>query len=234
MTPVLLIAGNFVRENRWPLITLLVYVIVFGGGITFVGETPLEDAVYLLRSVGVYGLAFTALMAASGINNERRSRRILAVLSKGIDRGQYLGGLLLGTLLCAGIYCLTVGLIGSLALSRHVRSPERIWELVGVLIASFALVATVSLFFSTFLHPLMAAAAAAVTLTTKGGIARIAGGAWPKVLPSYTLAEAMVSFSPSGWHAPWTAAAWAIVHSFVFWVLATLVFSRRDIAVAVE
>ena len=28
--PVLLIAANFVRENRWPLITLVAYVIVFG------------------------------------------------------------------------------------------------------------------------------------------------------------------------------------------------------------
>jgi hypothetical protein len=44
----------------------------------------------------------------------------------------------------------------------------------------------------------------------------------------------MVSFSLRGWHAPWTAAAWAVAQALVFGVLATLVFSRRDIAVAVE
>ncbi|MBZ5629830.1 MAG: hypothetical protein LAO06_13305 [Acidobacteriia bacterium] len=53
-------------------------------------------------------------------------------------------------------------------------------------------------------------------------------------VPRYTLADAMVSFSVSGWYAPWTAAGWAIAYSLVFWLLATLVFSRRDIAVAIE
>ena len=56
-----------------------------------------------------YGLAFTGLMAASGINNERRSRRMLAVLSKGIERWQYLGGLLLGAMIDAAIYCIAIG-----------------------------------------------------------------------------------------------------------------------------
>ena len=65
MIPVLLIAGNFVRENRWPLITLLVYVGVFGGAMAFVGGASLDDTQFFLRSVGVYGLAFTGLMAAS-------------------------------------------------------------------------------------------------------------------------------------------------------------------------
>ncbi|MBZ5568638.1 MAG: hypothetical protein LAN64_12390 [Acidobacteriia bacterium] len=232
MTPVLLIAANFVRENRWPLITLVAYVIVFGAAATFINDSSLDDTMFLLRSVGVYGLAFTGLLAASGLNNERRTRRVLAVLSKGIHRAQYLGGLLLGTLFCSGIYSLVVGLIGSLALAHRGRSPERLWELVGVLIASFLLAGTAALFFSTFLHPLMAAAAAALTLATMGAVGRVL--AVPNLLPSYTLADAMVSFSVSGWYAPWAAAGWAIAYSLVFWLLATLVFSRRDIAVAVE
>ena len=234
MTPVLLMAGNFARENRWPLITLLAYVALFGGGVTFFGDPPLEDTIFLLRSVGVYGLAFTALLAASGINNERRTRRMLAVLSKGIEREQYLGGLLLGTLLCSGLYCLVVGLVGSLALARHSWSAGKLWELVGVLIASFLLTATVSLFFSTFLHPLTAAAAAALTLGAMALGGRLLGGPWTSILPSYALADAMVSFDLRGWRAPGTAAAWAVAQSCVFSVVATLVFSRRDIAVAVE
>jgi ABC-type transport system involved in multi-copper enzyme maturation permease subunit len=234
MIPVLLIAANFVRENRWPLITLLAYVAVFGGGVAFVGNPSLEDTTFLLRSVGVYGLAFTALLAASGIHNERRTRRVLAVLAKGIHRGQYLAGLLLGTMLGAVIYGLAVGLVGSLALARYSRSPGKLWELVGVLIASFLLTAAVSLFFSTFLHPFMATAAAALTLGAIALGGRLLGGPWTNILPSYALADAMVSFSLQGWRAPWAAAAWALVHAIVFWVSATLVFSRRDIAIAVE
>jgi len=234
MIPVLLIAANFVRENRWLLITLLVYVFVFGGAVAFVSSSTLEDAVFFLRSVGIYGLAFTGLMAASGINNERRTRRMLAVLSKGIERGQYLAGLLLGAMLDAAIYCLTIGVIGTVALARYGQSSTKLWELVAVLIASFLLVGTVALFYSTFLHPLMATAAAALTLGAMAVVGRALGGAWTNVLPGYTLADAMVSFGLDGWHAPWTAAGWALVLALCFGILATLVFSRRDIAVAVE
>jgi hypothetical protein len=234
MTPVLLIAANFVRENRWPLITLLMYVAVFGGAMAFVADASLDDTIFFLRSVGVYGLAFTGLMAASGINNERRTRRMLAVLSKGIERRQYLTGLLLGVMVNAAIYCAAVGAIGTLALARHGQPTKNMWELVGVLIASFLLAGTAALFFSTFLHPLMAAAAAGLTLATLGAAGRVLGPPWTQVLPAYTLTDAMVNFGLHAWRAPLSAAAWAVVHSFVFWMLATIVFARRDIAVAIE
>jgi hypothetical protein len=180
----------------------------------------------------VYGLAFTALLAASAINNERRTRRVLAVLSKGIHRAQYLAGLLLGALGCSGIYSLVVGLIGSLALTRRGHSPEKLWGLVGVLIASFLLAGTAALFFSTFLHPLMAVAAAALVLASMGAVGRLTGA--PNLLPGYTLADAMVSFDVHGWHAPWMACGWALVQSLAFWALATIAFSRRDVALAIE
>ncbi len=234
MIAVLLIAGNFVRENRWPLITLLVYVGVFGGAVAFVGGSSLDDAMFFLRSVGVYGLAFTGLLAASGINNERRTRRMLAVLSKGIERRQYVTGLLLGAMTDALVYCLAIGSVGTVALVRHREPVQALWMLVGVLVASFLLAGTAALFFSTFLHPLMATAAAAVALALMGAVGRVLGGAWASILPAYTLADAMVSFGLREWSAPWAACGCAVAQSFFFWIMATVVFSRRDVAVAVE
>ncbi|MGZ7028304.1 MAG: hypothetical protein ACXVG9_03200 [Terriglobales bacterium] len=234
MTPVFLIAANFVRENRWPLISLLVYVLVFGGAAIILGGSTLEDAVFFLRSAGVYGLAFTGLLAVSGVNNERRTRRMLAVLSKGIERWQYLGGLLLGVMVDAAIYSVAIFAVGTLAFARYGQSSTVLWELAGLLLASFLLAATVALFYSTLLHPLMATAAAAITLATMGALGRVLGGMWANVLPSYTLAEAMVNFSGSGWHAPWAACGWAVAESVVFAAMAALAFSRRDIAVAIE
>jgi ABC-type transport system involved in multi-copper enzyme maturation permease subunit len=234
MIQILLIAGNFMRENRWPLLTLLVYVAVFGGAMAFMADASLDDTLFFLRSVGVYGLAFTGLMAASAINNERRTRRMLAVLSKGIERSQYLTGLLLGVMFNAGIYCAAVGAIGTLALARHGQPAGKIWELVGVLMASFLLAGSAALFFSTFLHPLMAAAAAGITLATLGAAGRVLGPPWAQVLPAYTLTDAMISFGLQAWRVPLTAAAWAAVHSILFWMLAAMVFARRDIAVAIE
>jgi ABC-type transport system involved in multi-copper enzyme maturation permease subunit len=234
LKPVILIAGNFVRENRWPLIALLLYVFVFGGAMASVGEASAEDILFFLRSVAMYGLAFTGLLAASAINNERRSRRILAVLSKAVERGQYLVGLLAGVMLAAAIYCAAIGIVGSAALARHGEGAGEVWGLVAILLAGFLLVATAALFFSTFLHPLLAAAAAAATLAATAAAARALGPGWENLLPAYTLVSSMVSFTVTGWQPPWLAAAAAVVHAAVFWALATVVFSRRDIAVAVE
>ncbi len=234
MTPVLLIAWNFVRENRWPLITLLLYVVVFGGAMAYLGEASTEDVLFFLRSVAMYGLAFTGLLAASAINNERRSRRILAVLSKAVERGQYLLGLLTGVMLAAAIYCSAVGAVGTVALARHGAHAGQVWDLVAILIAGFLLVSTTALFFSTFLHPLLAAACAAVALAALGAAGRTLGGAWSSALPAYTLVDSMLSFNFRGWEAPWLATVVAVVHAAIFWALATVVFSGRDIAVAVE
>jgi ABC-type transport system involved in multi-copper enzyme maturation permease subunit len=234
MTSVLLIAGNFVRENRWPLLTLLLYVLVFGGAMAFAGEASAEDILFFLRSVAVYGLAFSGLLAASAINNERRSRRILSVLSKAVERGQYLVALLAGVMAAAAIYCAAIGLVGTAALARHGAPVMKVWELVGVLLAGFLLVATAALFFSTFLHPLPAAAAAAVLLAATGAVGHALGPAWENLLPAYRLVASMLDFNLAGWQPPWLAAAWAVAHAAIFWTLATIVFSRRDIAVAVE
>ena len=234
MIPIVLIAANFVRENRWALITLLLYVAVFGGAVSFLSDASMEDTLFFLRSVGAYGLAFTGLMAASGINNERRTRRMLAVLSKGIYRSQYLTGLLLGAIFEAAVYCTAIGIIGTLALARRGAASDEVWDLVLVLLPSFLLAGTIALFYSTFLHPLLAAMSAAATLAVMGGIGGVLGGPWTHRLPTYILGSAMVSFGLETWRAPWTAAGWAVIDAVVFWVLATFVFSWRDIAVAVE
>lgn len=234
MKPAFLIAANFVRENRWPMLTLLVYVMFFGLATGFMPDPSGEDIVFFLRSVGVYGLAFTGLMAASGIYNERRSRRILAVLSKSVERGEYLGGLLLGAMLDAAIYCLAVLGVGTLALARHGAPVAAVWNLVAVLMAAFLLAGTAAMFFSTFLHPMLAAAFAGGTLAAMAIVGQILGPPWPTLFPAYTLAGAMINFGVMSWHAPWAAALVAVIQSVIFWALATLVFARRDIAVAVE
>lgn len=234
MIPIALIAANFVRQHRWPLLALLAYVAVFGGGMAM-GERPdHDDILFLLRSLGMYGLAFMALLAASAIHNERRSRRILAVLAKGIERGQYLAGLLVGTGAAGVLYCLAIGGVGSWALVRNGLPVAPLWTLLAIFLAAFLLIGTAALCFSTFLHPLFAVIAAIVTLGSGSALARHLGPPWENIIPAARLIESMLAFSYRGWHAPWLAAAWALADALFFWFLATLIFERRDIAVAVE
>lgn len=230
MTPVVLIAGNFVREQRWPLITLLLYVVVFGVGLGLAGGQSQEDTLFMMRSTSMYGLAFAGLLAASALNNERRSRRILAVLSKGIERGQYLAGLLTGVGIASAVYCATVMGAGMLALHR----VNDILPFGLLLIVLYVYTATVAVTFSTLFHPLLATAFAGLWLTAEGALARALGGVWNSVLPSWQLVERATSFGAPEWTMPWTACLSAVLHAVLFWAVATAIFERRDIAVAVE
>lgn len=221
---------NFVREQRWPLITLLLYVAVFGGGITLFGGQSEDDTLFMLRSTSMYGLAFTGLLSASALNNERRTRRILAVLSKGIERSEYLAGLLLGAMLASAVYCLTIFAVGALATHKiGILLPFAM-----MLMVLFLLAASVALAFSTVFHPLLASAAAGLLLGAEGLLARALGGLWELLLPSYLLVDRAVNFGEPDWHAPWMACLAAIVQAGIFWFVANAIFSRRDVAVAVE
>lgn len=230
MRPVLLIALNFVREQRWPLITLMLYVIVFGAAVAIAGGRSDDDTLFLLRSTSMYGLAFTGLLSASAINNERRSRRILAVLSKGIERGTYLGGLLAGSMLAASVYCGTIVAVGLLATHRALA----VIPFGVMLMALFLLVATVAVAFSTLLHPLLATAAAGLLLSAEAYVAHAAGGVWTTVLPPLLLIERATSFEMQDWSMPWGACGAAVIQAVIFWAVGTAIFRRRDIAVAIE
>ena len=221
---------NFVREQRWPLITLLLYVIVFGGGVAFTGGQSEEDTLFMLRSTSIYGVAFTGLLSASALNNERRTRRILAVLSKGIDRDEYLAGLLLGTMLASGVYCLTIFAVGALATHKI----AVLLSFAVMLMMLFLLAATAAMAFSTVFHPLLASAAAGLLLGAEGFLAHALGGVWMTVLPSYLLVDRAVTFGEPGWQVPWMACLATVLQAGVFWMVANAIFSRRDIAVAVE
>src|SRR5437868_5462263 len=91
VVPVLEIAVNFVRENRWPILLLLIWIVlsalVFGGTDQ---RVAVDDLVFYVRQQALYIVVFTAFLASTAVNNERKSRRILLVLSKAISRGEYL------------------------------------------------------------------------------------------------------------------------------------------------
>ena len=100
MKPVLLIAINFAREQRWPILTLLLWVLLlaFLGLVTDIHRQR-EDLLFVFKQDAIYVLAFSVFFGGSAIYNERRSRRILGVLSKAVGRQQYLSGLVLGVTL---------------------------------------------------------------------------------------------------------------------------------------
>jgi ABC-type transport system involved in multi-copper enzyme maturation permease subunit len=234
--PVLLIAVNFVREQRWPIFVLLLWVLL----LAFLGlfsDIPRqrEDLLFVFKQVAVYVIAFSVFFGGSAIYNERKSRRILAVLSKSVARYQYLSGLVLGVTIASGIYCGALGITGSWTLGEAGFPVSQVWFLMVCLLAACTLAGTVALMFSTFLNPFFAAGATAAVLGLPALASHTIATQWQYAIPVYPLAAMIMesSFTSPG-TAFWPPLGLAVVETLVFWVLSARIFSLVDIAVAVE
>ena len=236
MRAVLLIGINFVREQRWPILVLLLWVLL----LTFLGlvtniRKERDDLLFIFKQVAIYIIAFSIFFGGSAIYSERRSRRILAVLSKAIGRAQYLAGLVLGVAMACAIYCFSLGLTGSWTLGQVGIPVSQVWFFMVALVAACTLAGTVALMFSTFLNPFLAAGATAVVL----GVPAVAGvlvpQSWVHSVPVYELAKLLVisSFQNPG-ETHWALVLLAFGETALFWLLAARIFSRVDVVVSVE
>lgn len=236
MTPVLLIAANFLREQRWLTLVLVLYAVglaaIFGFGEK---QVSADDAVFFLRQQSLYAPLFSMFLAVSAIHNERKTRRILAVLSKALTRRQYVAGLLLGILAVLGSYCLAIGLSGAWLVRSSQSSLEQLWILLGMIVVTSVLVSAVALFFSTFLTPILATAATALAVAVPAALEQTLGRGWGNLLPVYSLV-AQVSGATLAHHeiADWRPVAIGVVEMLLFWGLASWIFAGRDITTAVE
>ena len=236
MKPVLLIAINFAREQRWPILTLLLWVLLlaFLGLVTDIHRQR-EDLLFVFKQDAVYVLAFSVFFGGSAIYNERRSRRILGVLSKAVGRQQYLSGLVLGVTIACAIYCFALGMTGSWTLGGAGFPISRVWFLMLCLVAACMLAGTVALMFSTFLNPFFAAGATAMVLGLPVLASQILGPKWGYVIPVWELGATVLnsSFNSPG-TASWLPVVLAAAETLAFWLLSARIFAYVDIAVAVE
>jgi hypothetical protein len=237
MKGILLIAVNFVREQRWPILVLLLWVLLLAFlGLTTSAAREGEDLLFVFKQVALYVVAFSVFFGSSAIYNDRRSRRILGVLSKALERRQYLSGLVLGIAMASAIYCFALGLTGCWTLGEAGFPVEQVWFLMLCLVAACTLAGTVALMFSTFLNPFFAAGATAAAmglppaLSYAFGIQQIS-----YLIPVYPLAATVLRASfGSAERNSWFPIALAVVETLLFWALSARIFSYVDIAVSVD
>jgi hypothetical protein len=110
-----------------------------------------------------------------------------------------------------------------------------LWSLVAEVLAASLLAASLALLFSTLMPPILALAATAMIIGLPAALAAVAGPAALRILPAYLMIARMLNFSLHGaWRTSWSLVAVAAVETVVAWLLASWIFSRRDIAVALE
>jgi ABC-type transport system involved in multi-copper enzyme maturation permease subunit len=228
-----LIAINFVREQRWPILVLMISVVLFS--ILGLVEQSRDDVLFVFKQLGVYGVAFAVFFGASAIHNERKTRRILAVLSKGVSRPQYISGLLFGIAIAVAIFSVSMGVTGSWVLTSPSTQSIQIWGLILCLMLACVLSASVAVLFSTLLNPLFATMATAIVVGVPAVLSLHFGSPWGKAIPAYSLLDQLLQFSFATRKAmPWPLMALAVFEAIMLWLAASWIFSRRDVAVSVE
>ena len=234
MRAIVLIGINFVRTQWIALAVMCAYVLGIGG--IYRVHTQRDEILFFLRWHAGYAIFFATMIAIPALQTERKTRRILAVLSKGIHRWQYIGGLLCGCAIISALFCLLIGVTAAW-LGQQGRIPvDGLVPIMTLLFCCCVFAVSVALFFATFLHPLLAIAATSAVLA----------------LPLFVLQlgwRVVWAFFPAGalFRTLWTSFQFrslgnslntlivsAIFQAVLFWIAAALVFSRRDVTISPE
>lgn len=236
MRAVILIAENFVREQRWPLVFLLLWVLGFAVfGLLVNSQEGAEDALMILKQLAFYGVVFAVFFGSSALHSDLRSHRIFAVLSKAVSRGQYLAGLLAGIAFILGTFCVGTGFSATWVLGRFGLELAQLWWGIAALFTACVLMASLALCLSVFLPPLFAAigsgflAGLPVVLALRGAVSL------KYLIPVYALLEPLVEadFNVT-WHASRATTVLGWVEAGLLSLAATWIFSKRDVVTGVE
>lgn len=236
MKAIAMMAWNFLRQRRWPVLLLFGWILLTAAlaGNFGRGRPAESDIVFHAQHQSIYICIFSAFLAADALHTERKSRRILLLLAKAVSRAEYLLAVLAGTVALATCYALLSALCSIWLSSRSMLPSAGIWELLPVVVAAAMISASIAVFLSTFLNPYFATAC---TLAIFGApimlhAQRHAGWVWLPGFP-FVVQFLRFSFRPE-WSPNWMSVLAAVVESAGFWLLATAIFERRDIAVPVE
>ncbi len=230
-----LIGMNYVREQRWPLIVMVgVAFLLALMAIFFGGRTDARDAGFLVKETLAYGLVIGPMMAASAFYNDKRTRRILGVLSKGIERREYLGGVMVGVTAVGALFYGILAFPMMQLLHRAGLDVAEYWKIAGALFFASLLAGAVALFYSTFLHPMLALVATAMTASVAYALGHLGPG-WRDAFPIVSLAQkALTSPLDGSMTLPAGVVVLALIEALVVFGCACVVFARRDIAAAIE
>jgi hypothetical protein len=234
MRAIFLIGINFVRTQWVAVAVMSAYVI--GIGSIYRLHTQREDVLFFLRWHAGYAIFLAVMMAIPALQAERKSRRILAVLSKGIHRWQYLGGILCGCAIVSGIFCLLIGVTAALLAQQGGVEVNGLAATTVVLFFCCLLSAAAGLFFSVFLHPLLATAATSAFLSLpflfeQAGL-QVPWGLFPVAALFHTFATSFGFHSVAN-DMPGLLLA-AALQAVILWMAASAIFARRDVTISPE
>ena len=232
MHAIFLIGINFLRTQRVAVAVMAAYVIGIGGIYRF--HTQREDVLFFLRLHAGYAIFLAIMTAVPALQVERKSRRILAVLSKGIDRRQYLGGILCGCCMVSAIFCLLIEMTAAWLAQQGGVETAGLAGAMTVLFFCCVLSAAVGLFFSVFLHPLLAVGATSMVLALpfllKQAGMHLSLNLFPIAAFFHAGTDERSTLQVDS-SVPVLVLS-ATLQAAVFWLAASAVFAKRDVTIS--
>lgn len=234
MRPIFLIGINFVHTQWIALAVMSTYVLGIAG--VYRVHTQRDEVLFFLRWHAGYAIFFAAMIAIPALQTERKTRRILAVLSKGIHRWQYLAGILCGCAMISALFCLLIGCTAAWLGQQGGIRTDGLTAIALLLFCCCVAASSTAVFFATFLHPLLATAATSTVLALPLAFIQAGRHAPWALFPVAALFRTLwmtFHFQPLG-SVVQLIMLGAIVHTIVFWLAAALVFARRDVTISPE
>lgn len=221
-----LLVGNFLYEQRWAILALLLYGIGMAGTLALGGEPEPADLVFYARQQGTLGALFGVFLISAAVHNDLRSRRVLMIVSKAVARWQYLAGVALGGAVVSTGFLLLAG-------AMLIWIEPAGFAVAGRLLLAFWPVALLaiclSLCFSAVLHPFVANAITLAIVAVLIAAGTLAQGAARLLLPGAGLYGSSAAASSA-----WLSGIAALIDSLAAFALACWIFSRRDLGGNIE
>ncbi|MGC2697273.1 MAG: hypothetical protein WA738_15925 [Candidatus Angelobacter sp.] len=233
MRVIFLLGVNFVRSQWVPLAIMTAYIVGIGG--VFRAHVQRAEVLFFLRWHAGYAVFLGTVLAIPALQIERKTRRILAVLSKGIYRWQYIGGLLFGCTMIAAVFCALVGGIAAWLCQQGGFTPYGLLAIMLTLFCCCVAAAATGLFFSTFLHPFLSMGATSIVLFLPMAFETLGWGPIWGFFPVASIFRSLLNFQlrPAG-NEVWAIAITALAQAAIFWIAAAMVFTRRDVTISPE
>ena len=232
MRSVLLIGFNFVRM-QWLTVLIMSFYLVSIAAV-FAYNEQRQEVSFFFQSHAFYVLFLGSMLAIPVLQTERKSRRIVAVLSKGIYRWQYLAGLWMGCSIITSFFSLMLGLIALLLSRAGNYASLGLWPMTLALLMCCSLAAAVSLCYSVVLHPLLAVAATTITLVLPYLVRTVDWQSMAGLFPVWWFSEATSTFHFYGAPQALGISFSALLLTPCFLALAAMAFARRDVTTSPE
>ncbi len=205
----------------------------------------LNEVSSVVSTVSAFGSLLAAWAAADSVASEMKSGTILAVMARPLRRWEFLAGKYLGVLLLMAVYVVAMlGVTFVLAWMGGQSFHTSLWTLLVYPMVRYAIWAAIAMLLVTVLHPIfvMGIVVVIATLIEFFGSASNHIPNWLR-LPVHTLLPltnllsedrflviTKASLRPYPWTNHLTALAYGIDYALVCFLLAAVLFQRRNLA----